>query len=395
MPLRVFFSWQSDRPQKRNFIRTALDTAAKQLNFELTLEDAIADAILTKIRSADAFVADLTFVDDGESAERRKLPNPNVMLEYGYALHALGDSKIVGLFNDSYGHPNQLPFDLSHRRWPIRFTQPTKATEQKTDERKRLVNGIKEALRAIVSQFGAPIGLPAVATPFASFEPGDGVGRMRSTKDYLCVARTSDEKPIWLPQGPYAFLRLIPTSPVPELGEVETYKIAQANLQPMGGMRGGGWNAGRHQTGTVVYWTDQENPQRAWDASQLFLTREIWANDYYHVFPDQDRAKELGFPFIPTGAVEEVFIDTLINFISVAQEQLALSPPLRLSCGLAGVKGFRLAVDPRYFHYDQFVGKILRENVTMEKSLLPLFHKIYDAAGVRRPNTRTVGRRQR
>jgi hypothetical protein len=143
MAVRLFYSWQSDRRQNRNFIRSALEAAVKGLRQDLALEEAqrdialdqdtqglpgspaIADAILTKIRSADIFIGDLTFIDGNVGShtadDTRRTPNPNVMLEYGYALHVLGDAKIIGVFNEAYGSPQQLPFDLAHRRWPIRI----------------------------------------------------------------------------------------------------------------------------------------------------------------------------------------------------------------------------------------------------------------------------------
>ena len=166
------------------------------------------------------------------------------------------------------------------------------------------------------------------------------------------------------------------------------------------------WRTGRHQTGSVVYWTVADNPESAWDASQLFLSRELWANDFYHVYPERDLAKEHGFPYIPTGAVEEVFIDTLINFVQAARQHLAISTPVRIIAGLAGVHGFRLAVDPNYFGFSKFAGRILKDNIILESVLnewstdpfdflLPFFKKIYDAAGEGRPAVRTSGRRQR
>jgi hypothetical protein len=311
MSVRIFYSWQSDRKQNRNFIRSALDAAIKELRQDLTLEEptrnivadqdtqdvpgtpAIADTILTKIRSADVFVADLTFVASGEpKSDARQLPNPNVMLEYGYALHSLGDSKIIGVFNEAHGSPKDLPFDLAHRRWPIRFNLRSDDGSARDTEKKNLKDALKLAVRSIIAQFDeAPQVAQAAPAPFIPAEPGDGVGRLRPTHDYLCVP--SDQQPIWLRTGPYLFLRLMPTSATQELGEVETYKIAQSNLQPLGAMRGGSWSAGRHASGSVVYWALREEPTIAWDASQVFLTREIWANDFYHIItPDRANTKK-------------------------------------------------------------------------------------------------------
>ena len=262
---------------------------------------------------------------------------------------------------------------------------------------------MKKAIRGIVSQFDEPLAISAA--PFIAAEPGDGVGRSRHTQEPLCISKASS-KPVWLRTGPYSFFRLIPTTAQDKLGEVDAYQIAQKNLQPMAGMRVG-WVSGRFTTGSVSYWTSNDTPELAWDASQLFLTRELWSNDFYHVIgPDRDRAKEYGFSYIPTGAMEETFIDTFINFISIANKELGIVPPVRIVAGLANVQGVKLAVDPNYFGYDTFAGTILRDNYVWEAKLdnwsadpfdflSPFFNKIYDIAGIERPAIRTIGRRQR
>ena len=44
----------------------------------------------------------------------RKSPNPNVMLELGYAIHTLGWNKILMFFDCTEYKPEDLPFDISH-----------------------------------------------------------------------------------------------------------------------------------------------------------------------------------------------------------------------------------------------------------------------------------------
>lgn len=424
MPIRIFYSWQSDQPQNRRFVRSALDSAIEELREDSTLDEAqrdvvadqdtqgvpgspaIADTILGKIRSANVFLADLTFMPSSGIKGERSSPNPNVMLEYGYALHALGESKVIGVFNEAHGSPAELPFDLLHRRWPIRFNLASSRAPDKERQEKTLKESIKIAIRSVISQFDEQ---PAVQSAQKSFEPaipGDGVGLLRYTHDYLCLP-SNQGSPVWLKTGAYSFLRFIPTKSTEELGEVEAYRITQANLQPMGGMRSGGWDSGRHTTGSVVYWTAKDTPTQAYDASELFLTRELWANDFYHVATtDRDRAEELGFQYIPTGAFEEVLIDTFINFTGVARDHLALTLPIEIIAGVANVQGVRLAVDQRYFSGGSFDGKILRDNYTWRSELAdwnvdpfdflrPYFEKIYDIAGSTRPPVRTTGRRQR
>ena len=106
MTYSVFFSWQADTPTEwgRNFVERALTTAAGNLTKDLTVEESIRDSglaidkdtkgisgtppivdtIFKKIDSACAFVADLTFV--GKRLNGRPTPNPNVLLEYDWAL---------------------------------------------------------------------------------------------------------------------------------------------------------------------------------------------------------------------------------------------------------------------------------------------------------------------
>src|SRR5437016_612590 len=102
--ISVFYAWQSDRPTNinRQFIRKALDDAAGRITADAELGvDVLIDAdtegvvgtppvtetILAKIAAADVFVPDLTFVAQTETG--KLIPNPNVMIDDGYALRAL------------------------------------------------------------------------------------------------------------------------------------------------------------------------------------------------------------------------------------------------------------------------------------------------------------------
>jgi hypothetical protein len=176
MAFKVFYAWQDDRPNNlcRGFIRRALDQAKDKLNEELEIQNAereveidqdtqsvsgspsIADVILEKIRDCDAFVADLRFIPTGEGVE--PAPNPNVMLEYGYALHALGDRRLIGVFNGAFGASENLPFDLRHKRWPIRYQaddvgQSERAKAQRRATREELAKELAKAIRDIIRTF--------------------------------------------------------------------------------------------------------------------------------------------------------------------------------------------------------------------------------------------------
>src|SRR6185503_1535671 len=74
----------------------------------------IATTILQKIEKAAVFVCDVSFINQGTDA--RQTPNPNVLLELGYALKALGPNRVVMVLNTNFGGPELLPFDLRMRR---------------------------------------------------------------------------------------------------------------------------------------------------------------------------------------------------------------------------------------------------------------------------------------
>jgi hypothetical protein len=159
-PLRIFYSWQSWTPSARNrqFIEESLEQTLKRIedaNSQSIIIDrdtkglpgapAIADAILEKIEQCDIFLADVSLVLKDDSHQS---PNPNVMLELGYAVKCLGWNRIILVMNDALGSPKQLPFDLIHRRWPLSYT--LKSGQQKANEQAQLIGGLKSAIDTIL-----------------------------------------------------------------------------------------------------------------------------------------------------------------------------------------------------------------------------------------------------
>lgn len=169
----IFYSWQSDLPETKATVRWALDRAAKALNREGDVAEAvrvdeatdkvagwpdIATTILDKIAGCGVFVADLTPIN-GPEADARLTPNPNVMFELGYALGTgAGRMRIVCVVNKSYlpdGDLKELPFDVRGAR-PVTFTLEdpdqrgaTRGTEDpvRTDTRNALARDLERAIR--------------------------------------------------------------------------------------------------------------------------------------------------------------------------------------------------------------------------------------------------------
>lgn len=198
----IFYSWQSDLPNatNRTFIEDALGKAAKaisrddEMNVEPVIDrdtagvpgsPNIALAILEKIANASVFVCDVSFINPGTDA--RPTPNPNVLVELGYALRALGDRRIIMVVNEQYGPVKDLPFDLKLNR---AVTYTMRAEDQdRAPVRKILEKRLTEALRAIFAdlQQAVPVTLSPADAAIAAVNnrEDDQVGSVARYMDWL------------------------------------------------------------------------------------------------------------------------------------------------------------------------------------------------------------------
>jgi hypothetical protein len=145
----VFFAWQLDLPSSQNkaFIWEALERATATGEAFATLEAAprpesdtkgvagtpnIVETIFRRIRECAIFVADLTFTTRSDSGKLS--PNPNVLIELGYAARSIGWERTILVINEQYGKASHLPFDILQHRWPIEY----KISDSTTARDKRL-----------------------------------------------------------------------------------------------------------------------------------------------------------------------------------------------------------------------------------------------------------------
>lgn len=160
MKRTIFYSWQSDSPHatNREFIEDALGRALNSVRMDETARldpvmdrdiagvagsPSISDSIFAKIARADLFVADITMVTS--DAAGRLTPNPNVLVELGFAISALGWERIVLVQNTAFGKPDQLPFDLRGHH-VIGYELATDTTDR-AEPRGPLQGRLEEALR--------------------------------------------------------------------------------------------------------------------------------------------------------------------------------------------------------------------------------------------------------
>jgi hypothetical protein len=87
------------------------------------------------------------------SAKGRETPNPNVLLELGYAISQLGWDRILLVENTAFGSPERLPFDLRARR--VVSYSSTDAIE-KSEIRDLLRGRLETALRSALGDPVAP-----------------------------------------------------------------------------------------------------------------------------------------------------------------------------------------------------------------------------------------------
>lgn len=171
MKRTVFYSWQSDLPAagNRNVIEEGLKRAIRAIGRDDTagLEPVldrdtanlagapdIAHSILAKIAVADVFVADVSIINSGAA---RPSPNPNVLVELGYAIAELGWDNVVLVQNTAFGGPELLPFDLRGRRT---VTYELAAEGNRPEARALLQGRLETALRTSL-EAGLGSNLPA------------------------------------------------------------------------------------------------------------------------------------------------------------------------------------------------------------------------------------------
>lgn len=200
MKYTIFYSWQSDLPNDTNFdfIEEALEAAISEIktNDKFELEPSvdrdtqgipgapnISQTLLEKIKDCNAFVADISIVTGDKSVRKRLSPNPNVLIELGYAVALLGWEKIVLVCNTEYGDGEDLPFDIRQHR---KISYSLKQEDEQAPTKEQLTADLKLALCALL-EHGKQTGhkkLPNITVQW------HGLGEENS--DRLSVTRMKD-----------------------------------------------------------------------------------------------------------------------------------------------------------------------------------------------------------
>jgi hypothetical protein len=389
----IFYSWQSDSASKTNhrFIKEALELAVAQMVADGHVEEAprvdhdtkgihgdpdIFPTILRKIDACDVFVADITFVASTPSG--KNVPNPNVLLELGYAYNSAGFGRIIKVMNDAYGDPSKgLPFDLGHKRWPYTYTLPETAEKTKREKLKEVVaKELAEFIRLIIENEGRK---DQVLPTFS------GVQSVWRSSSFLGDGQLGhyehgaldEPMPIQWVNGPQWFLRLIPATPLQNMTSRKLFDLnLQNGLSPFG--RVSGISKMINAYGTVSF---QQRPSKPIERmTQLFRSGEIWGIEKISEYLTDKNT--LPFPNLVNACKEG-----LSGYLSFMRDVLNMSPPLKIITGVSGITGFTMA-DPR-FQYDETRGRcpideIVHEvllpslDVDVDEVLSPFFQKLWE-----------------
>jgi hypothetical protein len=365
--MKVFWSWQSDTPGKigRHFVRDALSAAIEQLKQTPEIEEPtarearsamhldqdrkgipgspdLARVILEKIEQSTVFVADVTSVGitttQPEATQPKKVINPNVAIELGYALHALGDRAFLMVMNEHYGSRADLPFDLQSKAGPIIFRLPPDADRKTiTAASRQLTAQLAEALELCIAQH---VERARQQTPFPEVVAAAEYNPALYFRPDEVLATESSGQEYRFPYARAAYIRLFPSYGNPRIGLAVLNPIFQTRKPvPMCIVQGG--VPGRNRFGPIIY--AAQGPDKIEGLTQGFETGELWGIDGTIFRPDEHwdyRARDLGIPMrvIPTIDFEKLYVRVLRNYVQVASSALKLDPPYTVELGAVGLK---------------------------------------------------------
>lgn len=252
-------------------------------------------------------------------------------IEYGFALRKLTDSAVIGVMNEAYGDPKDLPFDIIHKRWPVRYRLVEGATKAEIDAvRKQLKSQFVTALKGFIDK-------PDVDEPtFDEMQAQDGKTLYFKRGEALGYCNQIGDD-MYMPFLDVLFMRLIPTKPlarpVSEKAMLSTaYKYGAMGSQP-------GTIPITNQYGAMCF--SPAGATNKVDAlTQYFPNGEVWAINA-DIMRQGNRANEKCY--LVTSA-EQAFMHTLNGGLHYLKNVAGANMPIKVVAGVIGMKGRVLAI---------------------------------------------------
>ncbi|MEP3112122.1 hypothetical protein [Nisaea sp.] len=408
--ITVFYAWQSDRPQNinRHFIRNALDEAAQRITEDAAIDaevlidvdtegevgtPPVTETILRKIAAADIFVPDLTFVARAEADKTKTeadklIPNPNVMIEYGYALKALSLSAMMPVMNTHYGLPKELPFDMRHIRHPTQYSAAPEITKGLRRElREKLSMKLEENLRLMIQNV---LSRPRTDSLFVPEKPKRSPAFFFNSQEVLVNFGHPGEPELRFERDRAIYIRLFPTyADQPRVGRTKAMDVAPKLKPPIHLI-----NSPRHLINSPSgpnYWgaINLETSGNGITAfTQVFENGELWG------VSEEPFDNSVAPNTIIAIRAERGFVEALENYWNVYEKVLKLRPPFKIEFGATGLKNHLLLVPSAEFGSSgDYAGPIQRDSIShtyqlssfdwpeWESALRAFLIEFYDSAG--------------
>lgn len=179
MAYKVFFAFQMDIEEKygKSFIHRSLENAIQKFKtngVDVILDygfkgtsgtPLLIDEMLRKSLNSDMVIVDWTFTsskiwhnpeiieEDDDSiileiskGDLKPSPNPNVLLETGYAWAKKGTYRTLAVMNTAFGNPNELPVDIKGFRYPVLYSLDENNYSNRKEVRNELTDDLYKAI---------------------------------------------------------------------------------------------------------------------------------------------------------------------------------------------------------------------------------------------------------
>jgi hypothetical protein len=297
-----------------------------------------------------------------------------------------GDEVLLKVMNTHYGPAKNLPFDLIHRRWPVRFALPPNAS---VPQRQQVLDELAVELRNILDAYvqahrgPAELFVPTASTsnPAAYWQAQDALVQQgdASLGDKVVTFGLRTDLPA-------IYMRVWPHDKIAPLSTALLNDQSKAVIEPLCGTRSG-WSNARNKYGRIAYAWNADNTLDA--VTQVFKSGEIWGINHYQLRPRDGYPKML--PMIP---FEQGIRNSLSKYLSAARTDFGFPNKIHVEFGLINVSGFKLALPSNSL--PNFSGDIfedvkvsttidMQEERSVEEALDKILKAVYDAAGETRP----------
>ncbi len=344
----------------------------------------IFQTILTKIDRASAFVADLSFC--GKRVDDRPTPNPNVLIEHGWALKALGFTQVLAVMNTLYGEPtpDSMPFDLASLRFPITYKLPEDSSDStRQSERDQLAKKLETALRTIFESEEFIAKLPKRPEPplFHRIQPLNGRARFRAPGKPLGVTRdqiTQEESAVSLAGGPAMWLRV---TPLYDPGRTWLNEDIRTQATPL-------------STVPLVQIRANIGFLRSDDGCGYYRGYDVEANSVAYVF-NSGELWIINASTVRSGSYiqfDESSFTATLDYCALFLEGLGCARPYQWIAGIEGIRGRHVVFENGRRAFGPCVADVIEEEGIYAKDakaanlLPPFFEKVFDKCGARRPS---------